>query len=155
MVNPEGRRILLTSAWNGTTINPAFPMKRAVSAISIAVLWFGLCALQASKQSETASISEVVSDPRGQVIPRVRITVTNTDSKSELKTLTGEDGKFAVSSLQPGIYKVSASLAGMTTTDTQRTLASGESAQLNMTMNVAPFQYDVTGIVDGVHEPGN
>jgi hypothetical protein len=141
-------------------------MKRAFTAISIAVLWFGVCALQTSKQPETASISGVVTDTSGQLIPGVFLTAINSETHSEWQTRTtgdyevprGAPGKFLLTLLQPGKYRILAVFQGFRTVEIERTIAKGESAQLNITMQVNFQPCDSTRfncMVDEVGPPKN
>ena len=111
-------------------------MKRIVSAAVIVVLSFAICVEPARSQSQAASISGVVSDSSGSLIPGVMVTATNTDSKSIVKTVTNEIGKYSLPSLQPGTYDVRASLTGFVSTGVQKPLTSGESAQLNFRLQI-------------------
>jgi hypothetical protein len=112
-------------------------MKSIVCAAALAVLWSVIALVQANGQSEAASISGVVSDTNGNIIPGVTVAATNTDTKSIVNTMTNEAGKYGFSGLRPGTYDVLASLTGLNSTGVQKQLTSGESAQLNFKMIVA------------------
>ncbi len=70
-----------------------------------------LCAISICAQS-TGSISGVVTDESGAVIPGVSVSVTNTQTGVISKGTSLEDGKFLFGSLLTGTYVTSAELPG-------------------------------------------
>ena len=63
----------------------------------------------------TGTISGVVTDESGAVIPGVTVEVTNTDTNQSRTAVTGSDGFYTVPLLQPGPYTVKATLQGFRT----------------------------------------
>src|SRR5262245_12139704 len=63
-----------------------------------------------------SSIGGLVQDPSQALIPGVTITATNTQTGVASTTVTNESGSYNFAALNPGIYKVSASLPGFRTT---------------------------------------
>jgi Ca-activated chloride channel homolog len=66
-------------------------------------------------QSETGSISGVVKDPSGAVVPGAAVTVKNTETNVEIKTSTTNAGRYHVAGLLPGIYYISIEKEGFVT----------------------------------------
>ncbi len=60
----------------------------------------------------TATITGIVSDASGAVIPGVEVTVTNTGTRQARNVVTDEVGRYYAAALPPGSYEVLASLAG-------------------------------------------
>jgi hypothetical protein len=60
----------------------------------------------------TGTITGTVTDTSGAVIPGVEITITNTSTDQSRSALTNETGHYYAPALNPGSYKVSASLPG-------------------------------------------
>jgi hypothetical protein len=58
-------------------------------------------------QSNLASVSGVVSDPQGAVVPAAALAATNTATGVETKTATDSAGFYAIRNLPVGIYTVS------------------------------------------------
>src|SRR5262245_46342335 len=70
-----------------------------------------LCSVSMWAQS-TGSLSGVVTDESGAVIPGVAVSVTNTQTGVVTKVTSLEDGKFLFGSVLPGNYVPSAELPG-------------------------------------------
>ena len=66
-------------------------------------------------QAFTGSISGIVSDPAGAVVPGARVTVTDIDKNTSLSTVTNDTGFYRVGELQPGRYRITAEAAGFRT----------------------------------------
>src|SRR5262249_44495040 len=77
----------------------------------IAVALLLLCSVCVWAQS-TGSISGVVTDDSGAVIPGATIIATNTQTGVIVKGTSLEDGKFLFGSLLPGTYVTSVEMAG-------------------------------------------
>ncbi len=58
----------------------------------------------AFSQSVTGSISGVVIDPNGAVVPAAEVTLVNDQTKDKRNQPTNEAGRFNFPSLQPGVY---------------------------------------------------
>lgn len=63
----------------------------------------------------TGTITGVITDESGAVIPGVTVEVTNTDTNQTRTTVTGADGFYTFPLLQPGPYTVKATLDGFRT----------------------------------------
>ena len=66
----------------------------------------------ASSFGQTTGVTGVVTDTSGAVIPGVEIIITNTATDQSRTTVTNETGRYYATALNPGVYKVSASLPG-------------------------------------------
>ena len=69
-------------------------------------------AAAAFAQQGTADIRGQVLDQQGAVLPGVTVTVRHRESGLFRETVTGPDGLFLMSAMTPGVYEVSAELAG-------------------------------------------
>jgi hypothetical protein len=63
-------------------------------------------------QTSTATLTGIVQDPTGAVLPNVTISVTNTDRNINHFTKTNEAGNYVLPALNPGNYSIGAELAG-------------------------------------------
>ena len=93
---------------------PGFRPASALLAFTIAALL--LWQLPALAQETTGSVSGVVQDTTGAVIPNAVVVVTNLDNKSERKTVSNGAGEFALSAITAGLrYQVRVSETGFST----------------------------------------
>jgi hypothetical protein len=100
---------------------------RAVSLLSIAFMFS--TALMA--QSNTGSITGVVSDSNGAAIPNATVTVTNTGTNEKRTVQTDGEGRYEVLSLANGVYSIEASAGGFQpATRSELRLAVGEKARV-------------------------
>jgi hypothetical protein len=71
-----------------------------------------LCAGPAQAQFDSAQVSGVVQDTTGAVLPGVDVTLTNTGTSQERRTVTNEAGIYMFPNTPVGTYTVTATLAG-------------------------------------------
>jgi hypothetical protein len=76
-----------------------------------AVTLLGISGIHASAQS-TATLSGVVTDPSGAVVPNVHITVHSLATGLDRSLVTDSAGIYVVPSLQPGDYQIEATAPG-------------------------------------------
>jgi hypothetical protein len=80
------------------------------------VFFFMLLApVGAHAQSFLASVSGIVNDPTGAVVPNVKVVVTDTARGVSFTTTTNQDGVYRVNDLIPSTYKVTGEAAGFQT----------------------------------------
>ena len=63
-------------------------------------------------QTTTASLSGVVRDPSGAVVPAVRVTITYNQTGASRETTTDTEGRYSLTNLLPGQYELRAEHAG-------------------------------------------
>ncbi len=78
---------------------------------------------------QDAAIVGTVTDPAGQVVPNVTVTITNTDTAKIRVVTTSESGQYAADALEIGHYKVVAEITGFKVAERQ-----------NITLNVTQRQ---------------
>ena len=88
---------------------------RNVKAVSIVFSLILFAAAISQAQTPTASISGIVSDPSGAVVPAVKVTVTDTARGAPFETQTNQSGVYFVKDPIPSTYKITAELAGFRT----------------------------------------
>ena len=88
-------------------------------------------------QTVNASLSGHAQDVQGGALPDATITVTNTATGAIRTVKTDGEGRYSVTSLQPGPYKVKAEMAGFATkTLTGITLNVGDVEALEITLAI-------------------
>ena len=73
---------------------------------------FALATLIALPQTDTGSISGVVTDSTGAVVPAALVTITQTETNVRVSLVTNGSGFFSAQALRPGHYDVEASKNG-------------------------------------------
>ncbi len=72
----------------------------------------GLLSVLAFAQTDLATVRGVVTDQSGAVIPKVKITITNTGTNISRDAETGENGDFEIPYITQGTYKLTAGAQG-------------------------------------------
>ena len=70
------------------------------------------CPLAAAAQQETATITGIVKDQSGAIVPKATVTVTNTQTNISVKTEADDSGFYIIPSLRPGEYSVTVESPG-------------------------------------------
>src|ERR1700730_8015770 len=79
----------------------------------VVALTLALFATSAMAQSSTTgSIEGTVTDPNGQVVKGATVTATSPNLITTQTATTGDDGRYLVSALRPGKYKVTIEAPG-------------------------------------------
>src|SRR5689334_20433793 len=79
-------------------------MHRTLRALTVCLLVTGCIGSAALAQSVTGSISGVVLDPNGAVVPGAEVTLVKDQTNDKRNQPTNEAGRFNFASLQPGVY---------------------------------------------------
>src|SRR5713226_2611034 len=58
------------------------------------------------RADELAAVTGLVTDPNGRSVPGVTVIITNLATNVASRTVTNDQGIYRVSSLQPGIYRM-------------------------------------------------
>jgi hypothetical protein len=93
----------------------------------------------------TSSITGVVADSAGGVIPGATVVITNNATGAKNEAVTGANGTYNVAALQAGTYTVSATLTGFKTAqNTNVRVAIGVPATVNLTLEVGDLTETIT-----------
>src|ERR671924_2363412 len=104
-----------------------------VTAAVIVCLFF---VMNGFAQVINATLNGTVTDATGALIPGAEITATQTETGVVSTGVTNESGTYQFPSLQPGPYRVSASLAGFQSQIFQITLGTSQQIRQNFTLQV-------------------
>jgi hypothetical protein len=108
----------------------------------IAVLFLHVPGLSA--QVDRATISGVVRDTGGGVVPGATVTVTNLATNIESHQATSETGSYQVVNLVPGRYQVDVELSGFKKSTQVIALEVGQRARLDVELAVGALNETVT-----------
>lgn len=116
-------------------------IKQASSLLTIAFIF----AIVAAGQSNSGSITGVVSDQNGAVVPNATVTITNQGTNESRTVQADAVGRYDVPALSTGVYTVTASATGFQpSTLSELRLAVGERARADITVSVGGVDAVVT-----------
>ena len=84
-----------------------------IKLISAAVFCMLIGIGQTFAQNQTSGgVVGKVTDPQGAVVPNATVVATNTGTNNSSTVVTGDDGGYRITNLQPGTYSVSTTVNG-------------------------------------------
>ncbi|MEZ5287808.1 MAG: TonB-dependent receptor [Vicinamibacterales bacterium] len=99
----------------------------------------------AAAQQGTSELRGRVVDPQGSALPAVSIVVRHQESGLFRETVSGADGSFLLSAMNPGVYEVTAELDGFRKyQSTGIQLGVGRSTLLEVTLELGGIEESVT-----------
>src|SRR3989454_9628640 len=105
------------------------------------------CVVCAQSVSVSGDIRGTISDPSGAVLPKVTVTVVDTQTGLRRAAVSDATGQFRVTGLPPAIYEVTAQLSGFATEIRKGVgVAIGQTAISDFQLNVTslPVRIEVT-----------
>jgi hypothetical protein len=106
------------------------------AALSLVLLSFQFSQV-AFGQAETGTISGVVRDPSGGVLPNATVTSTNTGTSATRTVQTGVDGNYIISTLLPGVYSVQVTATGFQAFTSKTEVTVGGHVTLDAKMSIS------------------
>ena len=101
--------------------------------------------LPAWSQAGRSGISGTIFDAAKAVLPGVTVTITNEDTGLTRTVVTDDEGRYIIPTVTPGTYTLAAELPGFQSLKRPGVrLAVGQELDLDMTMNVATVEEQVT-----------
>ena len=114
-------------------------------AIFLLTTTLGMAATAAAQGEASASVTGIVTDAQGGVLPGVTVTLRNIESGAARTTATETNGRYRLAGLQPGRYALRAELDGFQPTDVANlTLTIGLALQQNLTLALRGVQEAIT-----------
>ena len=77
-----------------------------VSMLSLVMITMSLAPLSLAAQEPTGAIEGTVTDPQGAVVPNTEVTAKNVATGLTRTANTGDDGRYRIAQLPPGVYEV-------------------------------------------------
>jgi len=87
-------------------------------------------------QSTGSSVQGTITDSTSALIPGVRVTVTNRDTNASASTISDGKGKYMISGLVEGNYRIAASLPGFNTNNFDKTITKDSSLQQDFVLTI-------------------
>jgi carboxypeptidase family protein/TonB-dependent receptor-like protein len=116
-------------------------ISRTLISLSLLLIFAG----GAFAQSNTGSITGVITDPNGAVVANATVTVTNQGTNEKRTAQSDGEGRYEVPALPNGIYTVEATATGFKATSVKDLrLAVGEKARADVMMTVGGVDAVVT-----------
>jgi hypothetical protein len=104
-----------------------------------------LTTLGAFGQSNTGSITGVVTDQNGAVVPNATVNITNQGTNEKRTVQADAEGRYEVPSLPTGVYSVESTASGFKTSTVKDVrLAVGEKARIDVPMSISGVDAVVT-----------
>jgi hypothetical protein len=114
-------------------------------AIFILTTTLGVTTPAAAQGEASASVTGIVTDGQGGVLPGVTVTLRNIESGAVRTTATEAGGRYRLAGLQPGRYALRAELDGFQPTDVANlALTIGLAVQQNLTLALRGVQEAIT-----------
>ena len=110
-----------------------------LTAVTVVVAGFG-----ASAQSQFATVSGSIVDQKTRPLPGVTLTLSNPQSQSKYEIKSDPTGHYEFVGLPPGNYVLLFELPGFATLKREGLSLSGQSLQLNVTMQVGSLEETIT-----------
>ena len=113
--------------------------------ISRAAVLAALCTSWLLAQANLATVTGIVSDDTGAVIPGALVTITNTGTNDAREVSTAAEGAYTITALQPGNYELRASSEGFRQYVQQGiVLQTGQNLRVNVTLEIGAVTESIT-----------
>ena len=106
-------------------------------------------------QVDRATLSGLITDSNGGVLPGATVVVTSLATQQEMRQQTTETGTYQISNLIPGRYKVEAELNGFKKKSQVVTVEVAQRARLDVQLEVGDFSETVTVVETLTAAPGD
>ena len=124
---------------------------RQVRGWALRALCISLLAFTALAQSERGTITGVVHDSSGAIVPGATVTIVNRSTNVTLTATTNEAGEYTMPSLQPGVYNVKVNKQGFRTSEESGlTLDAGQTVRADLALEVGVATQTVEVIASAV-----
>lgn len=111
------------------------------------------CGALPAQTSTTGKVIGTVSDPSGAVIVNANITLVDTRTNVTVSTVSNEAGQYTFASVLPGLYRLSASMAGFRQAVVQNVIVEvAKSFVIDLKMEVGATAETVEVVASGVAE---
>jgi hypothetical protein len=99
-------------------------------------------------QSETGQITGKVTDTNGAVVAGATITLHSAETGAQRTATTNDDGVYAITNLQPGVYQITVEAANFAKSTQRLQITVGAKASLDTTLSVSTLSTETVNVVD-------
>ena len=103
---------------------------------AVAVLCLGSATPLCAQSTNSGTLAGVVADPSGAVVNGATVTLTDTATKTSRTVNTNDAGRYIFVDVSPGVYDLSVTKQGFSTSKTQTTVQVGVATTANMSLQV-------------------
>ncbi len=127
-------------------------MKTTATAAACLLLVCLLSVASPAQQSATATLSGIITDPSGAVIPGAQVSALQKSTGIRRETTTNDEGLYSLTNLPPGEYEIKVQSTGFSTKVSQApvVLQVGQNVTLDVGLEIDPKSENV--IVDLISE---
>jgi hypothetical protein len=104
---------------------------------------FLLCSIASTQQTQTGSVSGIVTVEAGEGMPGVIVQATADVLPKSRSTVTGANGEYRLPALPPGAYELTFGLPGFATEKRNLRVSLQQTAIINVTMKDATFEGEI------------
>ena len=96
-------------------------------------------------QGDRGTITGIVTDPSGQIVPGVQVSITNEDTGIKSATVSSDSGSYTLPLLMVGNYRMEARAAGFKTSERPAVpVQVGQVTRIDIQLEVGQVQEQVT-----------
>lgn len=127
-----------------------FRQSVATGALAFLSVVFAVALLAGSAlaQSETGQISGKVSDANGAVVAGAAVSLKSVETGAQRTATTNEDGVYAITNLQPGVYEITVQAANFAKSTQRVQVTVGAKASLETTLSVSELSTETVNVID-------
>ncbi len=109
---------------------------------------FCFLSLSQIARAQSAALNGMVMDPSGAMVPKAKVTLTNTDTNTPLESTTNKDGLYSLPYVRPGNYTLTVDAEGFSHYEqTGIIVGTAQNLALNVRLKIGGASQSVT--VDG------
>ncbi len=127
-----------------------FRQSAATGAFALLSVVFAIAMMAGSafSQSETGQITGKVSDANGAVVAGATVTLHSAETGAQRTATTSDDGVYAITNLQPGVYEITVEAANFAKSTQRVQVTVGAKASLETVLSVSALSTETVNVVD-------
>src|SRR5579859_1895930 len=116
-----------------------------VRIVGCAIAVLGLAAIASAQSVTKGEVLGRIVDQKGEALPGVTVTLISKTKMAPIVAVTGSDGQYRITNIQPGDYTLTTALSGFGGTSIGVTVRVGSSLKIDLRMAPSDrFQSEIT-----------